>query len=285
MRTRDNRAARAMKLVRILLPITQNGTIDACASAAFGLAMRFGAELEVLHPCPAPEERLPYSTELSPIYFDELIDVGRKQVALEKRQARKWFTKIARDYPKAKAELISIEALPAEAVATRAKVSDLTIVPSIAAQADAFASSIRDAALFHSGRPVLVMPKSAEGPIGETVVIAWKESVEAVRAVAAAEPFLAKAKRIELVSIAEGGEDGSAAVMADYLRKAGHHIALTPLVAQSREAGELLVEASMGAGHLLVMGAYGRWRWREWVFGGATQHVLRHTPVPVLMAH
>ena len=121
MRTRDNRAARAMKLVRILLPITQNGTIDACASAAFGLAMRFGAELEVLHPCPAPEERLPYSTELSPIYFDELIDVGRKQVALEKRQARKWFTKIARDYPKAKAELISIEALPAEAVATRAK--------------------------------------------------------------------------------------------------------------------------------------------------------------------
>ena len=38
----------------------------------------------------------------------------------------------------------------------------------------------------------------------------------------------------------------------------------------------------MGAGHLLVMGAYGRWRWREWVFGGATEHVLRHTPVPNL---
>ncbi len=274
-----------MKLVRILLPITQNGTIDACAAAGFGLAVRFGAELEVLHPCPAPEERLPYSTELSPIYFDELIDVGRKQVALEKRQARKWFSKIARDYPKAKAELISIEALPAEAVATRAKVSDLTIVPSIAAQADAFGSSIRDAALFHSGRPVLVMPKIAEGPIGETVVIAWKESVEAVRAVAAAEPFLAKAKRIKLVSITEDGEDESAAAMAEYLRKAGHRIALAPLVAQSREAGELLLEASMGAGHLLVMGAYGRWRWREWVFGGATQHVLRHTPVPVLMAH
>jgi hypothetical protein len=156
-----------MKLVRILLPITHNGSNDACAAAAFGLAARFGAELEVLHPCPTPEERLPYSTELSPIYFEELIDVGRKQAALETRQARKWFSKIARGHPKAKAELLSIEALPAEAVARRAKVSDLTIVPSIGAQADGFGSSIRDAALFHSGRPALVMPRIAEGPIGE----------------------------------------------------------------------------------------------------------------------
>ena len=274
-----------MKLVRILLPITQNGTIDACAAAGFGLAVRFGAELEVLQPCPAPEERLPYSTELSPFFFEELIDVGKKQVALEKRQARKWFTKTARSHPKAKADLLSIEALPAQAISTRAKVSDLTVLPSIAAQADGFWSSARDAALFHSGRPVLVMPKSAEGPTGETVVIAWKESVEAVRAVAAAEPFLAKAKRIKLVSVTADGEDESAAAMADYLRKAGLRVELVTLAAETREAGELLLEAAMGKGVLLVMGAYGRWRWREWVFGGATHHVLRHTPVPVLMTH
>jgi nucleotide-binding universal stress UspA family protein len=117
------------------------------------------------------------------------------------------------------------------------------------------------------------------------VVIAWKESVEAVRAVAAAEPFLGKDRRIKLVSITETGEDESAAAMAEYLSKAGHRIALTPLLAQSRDVGELLLEASMGAGHLLVMGAYGRWRWRERVFGGATEHVLRHTGVPTLMVH
>lgn len=274
-----------MKLVRVLLPITQNGTIDACAAAGFGLAARFGAELEVLHPCPAPEDRLPYSTELSPFYFQELVDVGKKQVALEKRQARKWFAKAARAHPRAKADLLSIEALPAQAVAMRAKVADLTVVPSVSAQADGFWSAVRDAALFHSGRAVLVMPKDAAAPIGETVVIAWKQSVEAVRAVAAAAPFLAKAKRIKLVSITEDDEDTSIAAMAEYLRKAGHRIVLAPIVAHSREAGELLIEAAMGTRHLLVMGAYGRWRWREWVFGGATHHVLRHTPVPVLMAH
>jgi nucleotide-binding universal stress UspA family protein len=274
-----------MKLVRILLPITQNGTTEACTEAGFALAARFGAELEVLHPCPAPEERLPYSTELSPLYFDELIDVGKKQVALEKRQAKKWFAKVARSHPKAKADLLSIGALVAPAVSMRAKVADLTVLPRIEDGENLFWSSARDAALFHSGRPVLVMPKEAEGPIGETVVIAWKESVEAVRAVTAAWPFLAKAKRIKLVSVTEDGQDESGAAMAEYLRKAGFRVEPVTLRAESREAGEILLEAAMGKGVLLVMGAYGHWRWREWVFGGATHHILHHTNVPVLMVH
>jgi nucleotide-binding universal stress UspA family protein len=33
------------------------------------------------------------------------------------------------------------------------------------------------------------------------------------------------------------------------------------------------------------MGAYGHWRWREWVFGGVTQDVLRNTAVPILMSY
>jgi nucleotide-binding universal stress UspA family protein len=47
----------------------------------------------------------------------------------------------------------------------------------------------------------------------------------------------------------------------------------------------VLLSEAAGEGALLVMGAYGRWRWQEWVFGGVTRHVLHHTPVPVLMAH
>jgi len=274
-----------MKLVRILLPITQHGTTEACAAAAFGLAERSGAELEVLQPCPAPAARLPYSTELSPLYFEELIDVGKKQVALEKRQARKWFTKAARSHPKAHADLISIEDLVAPAVSMRAKVSDLTVLPSIAADEDGFWESARDAALFHSGRPVLVMPKKAGGAIGDTVVIAWKDAVEAVRAVAAAQPFLAKAKRVRLVTVAERGSDETAPAMADYLRRSGLRVELAKLALDSREVGEVLLDAAAGEGVLLVMGAYGRWRWREWVFGGATHHVLHHTAVPLLMVH
>ena len=90
-----------MRLVKILLPINQRGTSEACAAAAFVLAERFGASLEVLHPCPTPADRLPYATELSPLYyFDQLINVGKKQVALEKRQAKKWLDKTGTFFPK-----------------------------------------------------------------------------------------------------------------------------------------------------------------------------------------
>lgn len=274
-----------VKLVRILLPITQHGTTEACAASAFSLAERSGALLEALHPCPAPSERLPYSTELSPFYFEELIDVGKKQVALEKRLARQWLGKTARAHPKAHAELVSIEGLVAPSVAMRAKVADMTVLPSIDAEQDGFWAGARDAALFHSGRPLLVVPKGAEGPEGETVVIAWKDAVEAVRAVAAAQPFLAKAKRIRLVSVTERGQDETAAAMADYLTRSGLRVELATPALDSREVGEVLLEAATGKGVLLVMGAYGHWRWREWVFGGATHYVLRNTSVPVLMMH
>ena len=167
----------------------------------------------------------------------------------------------------------------------RAKVADLTVLPSIDAEEDGFWAGARDAALFHSGRPLLVVPKGAEGAVGETVVIAWKDAAEAVRAVAAAQPFLAKAKGVRLVSVTERGQDETAAAMTDYLTKAGLRVELVTLALDSREVGEALLEAAAGNGVLLVMGAYGHWRWREWVFGGATLYVLRNTDVAVLMSH
>jgi len=274
-----------VKLVRILLPITQHGTTEACAAAAVNLAERSGALLEALHPCPAPSERLPYSTELSPFYFEELTDVGKKQVALEKRLAKKWLVRTARAHPKAHAELVCVEGLVAPSVATRAKVADFTVLPSIDAGEEAFWAGARDAALFHSGRPLLAIPKGAKGPVGETVVIAWKDAAEAVRAVTAAQPFLVKAKRIRLVSVTERGQDETAAAMVDYLTKAGLRVELATAALESREAGEVLLDAATGKGVLLVMGAYGHWRWREWVFGGVTHYVLHHIAVPVLMMH
>ena len=273
-----------VKLVRILLPIGPTGTTEACANAAFGLAERFGAGLEVLHPCPAPAQRLPYATELSPVYFEELLDVGRKQVDLEERQATDWFEAALGAHPEVTADLITVEGPVGPAVAMRAKVADLTVLPSIAAKQDGLWEPARDAAMFHSGRPVIIVPDEAAGPIGETVVIAWKDAVETVRAIACAAPFLAMAKRVRLVSVAEDGEDATAPAMADYLAKAGLPIESVTVELGSREVGEALLDAA-GSGVLLVMGSYGHWRWQEWVFGGATLHVLRNTDVPVLMSH
>lgn len=274
-----------MKLVRILLPIGARGTTAACSDAAFGLAERFDAALEVLHPSPPPPQRLPYATELSPVYFEDLVDVARKQVDLEEKQATEWFEEQLRAHPGIKAELVTVEGLVVAAVALRAKVSDMAVLPSIVDEEEELWTSARDSALFYSGRPVLVVPPEAGGPLGETVVIAWKDCVEAVRAVAAAAPFMATAKRVRLLNIVEAGEDDETApAMADYLSRAGYPVELERVDLGDRSVGAALLEAA-GSGVLLVMGGYGHWRWREWIFGGATLHVLRNTDVAVLMSH
>jgi nucleotide-binding universal stress UspA family protein len=288
----DGRSVRApakegvtVKLVRILLPIGAKGATGACTEVAFGLAERFGAGLEVLHPCPPPTQRLPYATELSPVYFEDLVDVARKQVDEEERRATDWFEQQIGAHPGVAAELITVEGLVSAAVAMRSKVADLAVLPSMAEDEDEFWTSARDAALFHSGRPILVVPNEARGPLGETVVIAWKDAVEAVRAIIAATPFLATARRVRLLSIDEGEEsDDTVSGMADYLTRAGYPVEAETTRLGDREVGGALLEAA-GSGVLLVMGAYGHWRWREWTFGGATFHVLRNTDVAVLMCH
>jgi len=275
-----------MKPTRVLLPIFAKGTTAACADVAFGLARRFEAELEVLHPCPPPSQRLPYATELSPIYFEAYLDVSRKQVAYEEKEAIAWFEKASADWGEVESQLLTVEGLVGPAVAQRAKTADLSVLPTISAAADEMFDEARDAALFSSGRPALFVPDEAASHVGETVVIAWKDSVESARAVAAAGPFLDGARRVRLISLVADGEpeDETAVAMANYLTAACLPVELKSVQLGSRSIGDAILEEA-GAGVLLVMGGYGRWRWHEWIFGGATDHVLRHTDVAVLMSH
>jgi nucleotide-binding universal stress UspA family protein len=277
-----------MHLARLLLPIDQHGTTEACAAAAFTLAQRFGTLLEILYPCPPAWQRLAYSSELSPYAVQELIEVERKQAAVEKRGAKTWCEKQAKAHAKVKVEFAAAEGLVTPLVAGHARMADLSVVPSISEEEAPFWTDVRDGALFQSGRPMLVVPPKAPSQPAGMVVVAWKDAPEAVRAVSAAAPFLGKAKRVRLVAIAEDGQgdDTSLKAMADYLTKAGLIVRSTRLAQEGRDIGEVLVqEAVKEKGAMLVMGAYGHWRLRERVFGGVTQFVLRNTTVPVLMMH
>jgi nucleotide-binding universal stress UspA family protein len=275
-----------MKLVKVLLPVNQHGTTESSAAFAFGLAGRSSAAVDVLHAYPSPADRLPYATELSPVYFEELIDVGKKQVELEQRQARSWFTASSQRFHNVRAAFLSIEGPVTHSVATRAKAADFAVLPAIGAHEDVFFALARDAALFNSGRPIVVVPEDARGVEASSVVIAWKDTVEAARALSAARPFLAAAKQIKLVSVAEyQSGDETPAMMAEYLKQAGLGVELETVAARGKDVGEVLVDLSDGENRILVMGAYGHWRWREYVLGGATQDVLCHAKVPVLISH
>jgi nucleotide-binding universal stress UspA family protein len=149
-------------------------------------------------------------------------------------------------------------------------------------------SDTLEAALINSGRPLLIPPSAPMSRLPDTVVIAWKSTPEAARAVTAAMPFLAIAKRIGIMTVAEDEttieQEGAARLMTN-LRWDGFSASVRRLEPGAQGAAETLLAAAREQAALLVMGGYGHSRVREWIFGGFTQRVLREADIPLLMAH
>lgn len=141
-------------------------------------------------------------------------------------------------------------------------------------------------ALVECGRPALVIPYA--GPvatIGRSILIAWKETPEAARAVSAALPWLGRAQSVHAVSYGEDA-DASLRSLQRYLKAQGVNAAVQHGGPEEGEIGErLLSMAADVSADLLVMGCYGHSRAREWVLGGATRSILQSMTLPVLMSH
>jgi nucleotide-binding universal stress UspA family protein len=161
------------------------------------------------------------------------------------------------------------------------------IVASRGAPDNATARSTLEAVLVESGRPLL-MPSSGTPSIemANRIAIAWKPTPQAARAVAAAMPFLARAREIVVMTVQEeeGRRDDSDRLVRN-LEWHGLKAVAQRLTPDGCGAAETLLAAATGKVGLLVMGGYGHSRLREWVFGGFTQQLLVNAPVPVLMVH
>ena len=143
-----------------------------------------------------------------------------------------------------------------------------------------------ETALFGSGRPVLISPAAGLVTLPETIVIAWKATPEAARAVGAAMPLLSTAKQILIVTVAEDqGSDEEGVRLLTSLRWHGFNVSMSRLPPGPQGAASTLLAAAAEQAALVVMGAYGNSRLRQWIFGGFTRHVLRGAEVPVLMMH
>jgi nucleotide-binding universal stress UspA family protein len=145
-----------------------------------------------------------------------------------------------------------------------------------------------EAVIIDSGRPAFVVPCAGHvDPAPKTVLIAWKPTREAARALSASLPFLRRAQRVHIVCASDDIVDLQTAIQVrHYLRL--HGIATTDEhhIRDRGQTGVGLLElcAELQAG-LLVMGCYGHSRARELMLGGATRSVLQSMTLPVLMAH
>jgi nucleotide-binding universal stress UspA family protein len=171
-----------------------------------------------------------------------------------------------------------------------ARLHDLTIVP--CSQTDLLGGTVTEAVIFGSGRPTVLLP-SGTGTKSlqwlDRVVVAWDYSREAARAMADALPILAKAKKVHIVSVL--GEKGlhTTCVPGDlekYL--AAHQVkyVLDQVPLKDAAIGERLMSyAGEVKADMLVMGAYGRSRFREFVLGGATRGALSDPKLPIFVSH
>jgi nucleotide-binding universal stress UspA family protein len=144
-----------------------------------------------------------------------------------------------------------------------------------------------EAALFESGKPVLIAPSHVPASIGRNVLVAWNGSTEQAHTNAYALELLRRAEQVTVLTV-EGsftpGPSGEQA--ARHLRRNGVKASALTVKAGARSAGETVLDQAAALGcDLLVKCAYTQSRLRQMIFGGVTRHVLAHAGLPVLMAH
>ncbi len=170
------------------------------------------------------------------------------------------------------------------------RLSDLTVIARPSAEEEGGLTTTFDAALFDSGRPVLLVPGAPVADLGTAVAIAWDRSCEAARAVGAALPLLTAASKVVILTAREmAGESGSEvepSELATYLALHGVDARTWAFVPGPGSLGSaLLEEAGKAEANLLVMGAYGHSRLREMVLGGVTRSILADADMPVFLMH
>lgn len=168
-----------------------------------------------------------------------------------------------------------------------ARLRDLTIMAVPESHDLGYAEEV----IFDSGRPTLILPTAPRShPFRlDAVCVAWDFSRTAARAVSDALPLLEAAKTVRVVTVTnEKALDSkhSAEELAKNLARHGVEVVLDKIDAGGKPIGEVLGAHVLSHDiDVLVMGAYGTPRWREFVLGGATRGLLSKPPIPILFSH
>lgn len=173
------------------------------------------------------------------------------------------------------------------AVDTYARYHDL-IVTALSAN-DVSMGATAEAVVFGSGKPTLLVPQEKPPSRYQHVMIAWDGSRVAARAVADAGDFLRLAQTVTIAVVTDEKtlpEKNPGLKLVDYLDRHNIKTVVTPIQAHRRPIGRALQDHAHEIGaDMIVMGAFGHSRTRDFVIGGATTGILRDLTLPVLLSH
>jgi len=292
-----------MSIRTILVPLDGSDDSKAAMETAFAVGRNFDSHVDVLHVRPDARAAVPLLGEgMSGAMIEEMITLAEQEGNERSNKAHGIFDEFCRSFsvPVFNRELQ--EPGPAESVTARwlevtgredeevsrtARLADLVVVGRASDQSEFSSDSVLNAALFESGRPVLLAPPKGADNFGKTIAVAWNGSAESARAVSGALPFLKNAEKVfALTAETENTEPTVSTDLADFCAWHGIKAEAVSFSPAGHSVGEaVLMECEKLGADMLVMGAYTHSRMRQLILGGLTDHVLHNAKIPVLMAH
>lgn len=286
----------------ILVPVRGDDGDKASLGTALSFATLFGGHIEVAHTrCSPPvvaasgggKNTTEVISELQ--YASSLRDWDRHSGQRARRQFRKFCTdaKIARaDTPGRKrgvsASWISGEGDEIEWIVRLGRGSDVVVLHAAQPDEGGFSPEETGEIILSRGGPVILAPSQPPTRIARTIAIAWKGTAEATATLSAAMPLLYQAEKIFVVSVSEKGAaiDPSVDDVVRRLRRHDLNVVPDRIAADRRSAAAGLKEhVDDLKADLLVMGAYGHNRMRQFIFGSFTKEVLLGASIPVFLSH
>lgn len=277
----------------ILVPLSGNPSDGRSIDAAMTIAAKFSAEVECLRVHPSPMQiigRAAVQQFATTTSTNDLIASLEDAAVKQTRDAKATYEQFARGRKDVKLSWRQIDGDCVASAIQEARYYDLTVCARTPAGSD-FAADALASIVVGCGRPVLLVPDHPIQEVGSTIAIAWKETAEAAHAVTASMPFIAGASRVLTLTVVEDDATDSQCseaverlartLRAHDLKTSGLSIlpaGRSPWRALSQTARELGAD-------LIVMGAYGHSRVREFVFGGFTRDALQDCDLPVLFMH
>ncbi len=286
-----------MTIKHILIPTTGVKSSGTALGTSLLLACLFEAHAEVLFIKEDLLSILPLAAEgITGSIAGELMEGLRREQDAEEKLTRQTFDDLlalhqidfrtnSLPMDQASASWSVADGSVREEIIRRGAAHDLVVVGRPAD--DVNSALLVEAALFGTGRPVLVSPPVSPETLGENVLIGWNRSPLSARAMQGAMSFLERARKVTIVTVTTGAKPGpSPHDMARHLAWHSIDARVKEIAPDYRSVGKvLLAEAEDAGSDLVVMGAYSQGRLRELLMGGVTRHVLAHAEVPVLMAH
>jgi len=263
-----------MSYATIMVHQSVDGTNDSRLSIAVDLARRFNAKLIGVAACAVRP-----SAYGGGAFMDSIVSELRPITQKRLNEAADRFRRGSEGRLK-RIEWREALAKPTMYVAEQARAADLIVTG--AARDGVYLDPLTELdpgeLIMEVGRPVLVVPPEIDQFYAKHIVVAWKDTREARRAILDSLPLLKMATDVTVVEIAEHADMNAATRsgedVAEWLKRHGVCAGANAVVADDKPFYALAALLEQNAGDLIVAGAYGHSRVQEWVFGGVTRDLL-----------